>query len=555
MLQTMLKFRRLIFHTVILLPALILSLSCTTWSPDHYLQDMPPVDAGETVTMAQSSWPDAAEDQIAEEPNTGPLQITLQEAILLAMENNQALTVERLNPEIAQTFEEEERAVFDPTLGANLSSARTIAERLARSGSSTETSTRDTVAADASLSTLLPTGTTAALDVETSNVDSSLYSDEFSRGRVGASVTQALLRGAGVHVNLANIRQARLDTLATQYELRAFAEALLALVESTYWDFALAERQIEIYTHSLELAQQQLEETRQRIEIGNLAATELAAAQSEVALRQEDLITARSDLAKARLRLVELLNPGVAEWWDRPVVLQDQPSTPNVVLDDVKEHVQVALQMRPDLNQAKLLIQRGDLQIVKTRNGLLPKLDLIFICGLSGNERRIPQSFDDIDGDNYDILFGVSMAYPLKNREAQARFQRSVATRQQSEDALANLTQIVQREIRIAYIDVERTGQEITATAVTLKFQEETYRAEQEKFRVGRSTSLLVAQAQGNLVQSQIDQIEAVVNYLKALVNLHWREGSLLERRGVAAPGRQAVTLKTGGNGRTRGIN
>jgi outer membrane protein TolC len=60
---------------------------------------------------------------------------------------------------------------------------------------------------------------------------------------------------------------------------------------------------------------------------------------------------------------------------------------------------------------------------------------------------------------------------------------------------------------------------------------------------VGKSTSLLVAQAQRDLVSSQIAEVEAVVNCLKALVDLYRLEGSLLERRGVIAPGRAVVEL------------
>ena len=68
-------------------------------------------------------------------------------------------------------------------------------------------------------------------------------------------------------------------------------------------------------------------------------------------------------------------------------------------------------------------------------------------------------------------------------------------------------------------------------------------RAETEKFRVGKSTSLLVAQAQRDLLASQINQVQAVVAYLKSLINLHLQEGALLERRGIVAPGATPVEL------------
>jgi len=60
---------------------------------------------------------------------------------------------------------------------------------------------------------------------------------------------------------------------------------------------------------------------------------------------------------------------------------------------------------------------------------------------------------------------------------------------------------------------------------------------------VGKSTSLLVGQAQRDFVASQIAEIEALANYLKALVALYRLEGSLLQRRGISAPGAQPAGL------------
>jgi outer membrane protein TolC len=68
-------------------------------------------------------------------------------------------------------------------------------------------------------------------------------------------------------------------------------------------------------------------------------------------------------------------------------------------------------------------------------------------------------------------------------------------------------------------------------------------RTETEKLRVGKSTSFLVAQAQRDFLASRIAEVRAIVNYLKALIDLYRQDGSLLERRRVAAPGREPVGL------------
>jgi len=96
------------------------------------------------------------------------------------------------------------------------------------------------------------------------------------------------------------------------------------------------------------------------------------------------------------------------------------------------------------------------------------------------------------------------------------------------------LVQLVEMDVRRAYIAVNRTRQQIAASTATRQFQEEKNRIEIEKFRVGRSTSFLVAQAQRDLLSSRIAEVEAVVDYLKALTDLFRLDGSLLVRRGLA---------------------
>ena len=46
-----------------------------------------------------------------------------------------------------------------------------------------------------------------------------------------------------------------------------------------------------------------------------------------------------------------------------------------------------------------------------------------------------------------------------------------------------------------------------------------------------------MAQAQRDLLASQIAEVQAVVNQLSALTALYRLDGSLLERRGIAVPG------------------
>jgi len=532
-----------IFCGMILVVKTVLLSSCLSLAPEPYPEYTVPATGGDLPKVQQKPPMNKSIDANDTTITEGPLEIGIQKAILLAMENNRTLVVERMNPEISRTFEKEELAIFDPLLGAEVSNRRSVADRLSRAGTSTESQIVDAVTGSISLGTLLPTGTALELQGSTSYMDSSLYSDTFTATRLGVSVTQALLQGMDIRANLARVHQAKIDTLISEYELRGFTEILLEDVESKFWDYALAQRQIEIYTNSLNLAEKQMDEVQERINIGQLAETELAAAQAEVALRRENLINARSDLAKERLNLLRLLNPSENVNWNRDIILEYETSLPSIELDDVEQHVQVALKMRPDLNQARLQIQQGELEVIKTKNGLLPKMDFFIAFGKTGYADTFNSSANNIFGDSYDVTGGLIFEYPPISRGARARHSRAIISRQQLLEALKNLNQLVQVDVRSAYIEATRAREQIVATAATRNFQEEKLRTETEKFRVGKSTSLLVAQAQRDLLASQIAEIQAFANYLNALVALYRMEGSLLQRRGISAPGKKPINL------------
>jgi outer membrane protein len=472
----------------------------------------------------------------------GLIEVTIEEAILLALENNRSLRVEQYNRPIQSTFEDQEEAVFDPVLTGRAEYGRQKSVFRSRALSTPIDDTENRAAAQAGVSKFFSTGTAVEVSVSGERTWSDLYSDQYA-SRLGFSVTQALLRGAGTEVNLATLRQARVATQISEYEFRGFSEALVALVEETYWDYALAKRQIEIFEESLKVAEQQLREIEEMISVGRLAETEVTAAQAEIAVQRQGLIEAKGNFETARLRLLRLINPGGLKPWDREVRIREEPRLPDAVLDPVETHVDIALLLRPEINQAKLGVKSNDLEVVKTRNGLLPRMDFFITLGKTGYADSFGSSVSNITDDYYNVLGGIAFQYPLRNRDASARHRRSILRRDQGFEAVENLEQLVELEVRTGYIEVTRAREQILATSATRRLEEEKLRIETEKLRVGRSTAFLVSQAQRDFLSSQIIEIRTVAGYLKALVALYRLEGSLLERRGISAPGKEPVTL------------
>jgi outer membrane protein len=483
---------------------------------------------------AQAQEAAAAESKLPAPPPApaeaaGPLRVAVSDAILLALENNRAFIVDRYNAPITRTAEQQQLAAFDPDLTGTLSFQRAYDKNVTPAPAQTEI-------AQLGLTQFLPTGTLLALNAGETIMKWPVTPNANYATRLGLSATQSLLRGYGLDVNLASLRQARLDTRSSEYELRGFAESLVAQTEEAYWDCALARQQIQITQKSLDLANDQLRETLDRIQLGKVAPTEKVAAQAEVALREEDLINARSAYDASRLTLLRLLSPS-GKTFERELVLLDQPAAALEPVENLSDHIEAAERMRPDLNQARLLVERDELDIVKTKNGLLPQLNLFINLGRTGYSSSFAGSVSNLNAGDYNALVGLNFEYPPANRAAKAADARARMTRDQAEQALGNLAQLVEEDVRSAFIEILRTRAQVTATEASRALQEEKVRVESEKFRIGKSTSLLVGEAQRDLLAAQIAYVQAVAGYRKALVELYRLEGTLLQRRGLAAPG------------------
>lgn len=478
--------------------------------------------------------PGDADRDVAGIADDGPLELSLEDATLLALRYNRDLAVQQFSPVIAGTFERIERGVFDPEAFVEFQYAEETASEIDRgTGAQFGVDSRDT-AATAGLRQALPGGT----DIEVGVIqerEASNRAPEQQDARLGLTVTQQLLRGAGPAVNLVNIRQAKLGTSASVYELRGFTEALLADVESAYWNTVLSTERIRIVEESLDVARRQRDDVEQRIELGALATADAAVARAEVALREQALIDAQSQLATQQLRLIFFVNPGGNARLDRPLRLTSPTQIEARPVGEMYDRLALAEQSRPDLAEARLRLEQDRLETIVTRNGVLPRLEVFIALGKSGFADRFDDSFRDLDGDSYDLTAGVAFSQILGNDTAEGRNQQAYATRQQSAAAVNNLSRLVALEVSLAANEAERARRQIDASALTRRFQEDTVDAERDRFQAGVSTALLVAQAQRDLLEAQIGEVEAVVSYRLALINLYLAEGSLLERRGCVA--------------------
>lgn len=465
----------------------------------------------------------------ADTTNPPALQLSISDAILMSLEHNPSLRVQRLQPRIVKTREDVARAAFDPLLSAGIERNRQNGPLLAfQTTNSTAETSRDVTSLQAGISQTLPTGTRLGLSGE-SAVTHPLYNNTASR--LGVTVTQPLLQGAGSEANLAILHQTRLDTRISQFELQGYAMALVAEVEKAYWLYVQTRKQLAVFRDSYNIADKQCLETRERIRVGKLPRLEAVAADAELASRLEGVITAETRLSTARLHLIRLLNPPTASPWSLDLNPQDEPLLPETTMKGVENHVTAALTNRPDLNQASLLLSRGDLEVVRTRNGSLPRMDVFLTLGHSGYADSFDDSVKGEQAHGYDIGAGLQMEYPLRNRAAGADYRRALASRQQAEEALTNLHQLAQEDVRVAWLVAIAATTQVAAASATQTLQEQKLDAEQIRFKEGKSTSLLIAQAERDLLDAKLNLIQALINAQTSRIDLYQKDGTLLARR------------------------
>jgi len=526
-----------IFFPYILILWVPFFAGCAT--PDHWdvfetrpENQMPEEDiAVNTPEIIQ--YPQVAESlpDIAE--SSGPVDLTIEQAVMLTLRNNRDLAVREVNPAIAGTFARIERGEYDPEVFAQMEYFEEKATETSRATGEQFGVQGEDVEAVAGIRQKLPTGTDIEVALEHDRSRSDRAPDQ-QTARVGLSVTQSLLRGFGPAVNLVSVRQAELDVLASIYELRGFTEALLADTEIAYWQYVLTEQEIAIFEESLSVVEQERDEIEQKIDVGLLPKTEAAAARAQVATHEQSLIDARSLLEERRLKLLRKISMESDRQFEYKINATSDPFVRPEPITDLSDRLALADQSRPDLNEARLRKKQNRLETIVTRNGLMPELDLFVALGRTGYADNFSDSFRELDSNTYDVSAGIRLSSYVGNRSAKAKDYAARLSWRQTADAVANLAQMIELQVRLAVNEVERTRQQISASRATRVLEEEKLQAEIERFDVGAGTSLLVAQARRDLLISRIAEVRSVVNYRMALVNLYLAEGSLLERRAVS---------------------
>ncbi|MFP4192263.1 MAG: TolC family protein [Candidatus Hydrogenedentota bacterium] len=175
-----------------------------------------------------------------------------------------------------------------------------------------------------------------------------------------------------------------------------------------------------------------------------------------------------------------------------------------------------------------------DLDVLAARDARLPDLELSAEYGLTSLGGDLSGGLRHLDETRfYDYNVGLELNVPLLNRAEKARHRRAELASKQAMRRLLDEGQQVRTEVRQALNDVQAAWQSIEANQLAVESREEELRIEEDRYEVGLVTHLDVLQVQRLLIEAQVNEVTARVNYIQALTDLYAKEGTLLQRRGV----------------------
>ncbi len=478
-----------------------------------------------TATTAQSA-------RASDATLPSEIELSVESAVLTGLENSPDLHLKRLRPVVSGAFEQIERSIFSPELFADFSYDRERSTETARSTENQFSVEGSEIDGVIGVRQGTPTGTALETTVELNRSDSTRTPTQ-NTARIGMEVTQQLLRGLPPRVNLASLRSAELDTRADRYELSGFAQSLTASIEISYWRYLAAAEAVSAVENALTAADAQLAVVETRIEVGTLPKNERAAAEAETAIRRQALIDAVALRDAERIRLLSAVYPGRPIHQVKTLTTTTSPESHPHLAVDAASAVDRALASRPELAEAALRIEQGDLEIAVTKNGVLPKLEVFIRLGKSGYADSFTGSMADLGGPNYDFGAGLRLRHLFGNRAAKAKETIARVNKREAEEAVTNLKALIQTDVLLAINEVRRAHDQVAAAALTARYREQTLEAAKAKYDAGAGTMLAVTMAQRDLLQSRIDEIKAKAAYHIAKTALYRAEGTLLKRRGL----------------------
>lgn len=464
------------------------------------------------------------------------LRLSLQEAILRALETNYAIQIASYNPALETTRVVEAEAAFDTVFFTNITN-----NNIDRPSASQLTSTDlELFTSSYGIRKLTATGMALRISYQLNRTKTALSFQQLNPEYTSSLVLemrQPLLRAAGIDYNRAFINITNNDRRISDHTFRRQIRDTIRTVEELYWRLAQARRDFLISARLLADFEAVYEYLLARQDF-DITPVQIAATKADLEQSRAEFIVKRATVYDAEDRLIATMNSTDIDLADNTEIIPtDLPRLDLLTLDRLGE-VQVALDNRTEIKEQELRVATTKITVGRAKSDERPRFDLTFrttIDGLSGTADR---SFDELSRNKFHEYFvGIEFEVPFGNRGPKAAHYRA---RLQHDQAVAALKQAIEDVILDASIAVRLVGTAYDAlgpsfeSAVSREREVESIIARAERKDLNTLNSELAAHR--GLANARRSMLSAMVEYNVAIIDLERAKGTLLEHHNITIP-------------------
>jgi len=436
-----------------------------------------------------------------------PLEITLEEAVVLGLKQNRTIKGAYVERTVARFDLFYARSAFFPrgTISASAFDDRDVSGSL-----------RSTTVSPA-ITWLLPTG--AEIQFAWARTTASVGGNSTAETQRGIAIRQPLLRGGGVAVTIAPLRIATMQDRINQLSLEATVSREIYSIIQAYRGLAQAQAQVNLAERALFRSRELVETNRVLIAAGRVAAADIYQAEADVANRELVAIAAAQQKRSAQFALSRLLALDV-----RTDILAVDELLPTKIDVDVERAVELARYHRPDIaaQEASLAQAREALRIAQ--NNRLWDLSLFASAREAEGSAGLSSSLDIPER-----RIGITVQIPLGDYGAKRDDLRARADLRIAELRMAELRDSVESEVRDACQIVQSSWLALEAARRARELAGQAVVAEREKLAAGRSSTFQVLSLEDSARDADTVELLATIAYLNALSDLDQQLGTTLE--------------------------
>lgn len=494
---------------------------------------------------------------VDEDDRLPEVHLTLDEAIRTALANSEVVRILSgvmasstgqtiYSVAIANTAIDQEQARFDPAFTSRhdfdrFESPVGILEPLNPAGARIGGTRTDDYDTTTGVTKTTQTGGTAAFNV---NANPARFRpgvfplNPQTRYSLDLSYTQPLYRGGGIHANRAPIVIARLDAERSFFQYKESVQQMVRSVVAGYWALVFARTDEWARRKQVEQAKFAYDRAVGQRKVGLTSVGSVAQARVSLANFQANLTAAENNvlLREAALRNVMGLPPA-----DGKRLVPVTPPAQKQVDFDWQRLVALGETYRPDLIEAKLVIEADEQQRLIALNNAHPNVDATMLYRWNGLNGRTPSGAHlSTDGGQFtDWTLGVTFSVPLTLRQQRAELRRTDLIIAQDRAFLRQGIHNMTHNLAASLRNLEQYHQQYREFHSVREAAQDNVQELKERWKGGGVGTkpptyvevLLAITDWGNTISAEA---AALTNYNTELANLETETGTILEAHGIA---------------------